>query len=99
MNQNVRNIRQAASPISNSVGAGSGDGGSGMEARIAKLEAHVEHLQSDVSEIKSDVKLLTASTHQISESIASAKVWAVLLYIGLAAVMLGVMAKGFGWLK
>jgi hypothetical protein len=55
-----------------------------MEARIAKLEAHVEHLQSDVSEIKSDVKLLTASTHQISESIGSAKVWAVLLYIGLA---------------
>lgn len=70
-----------------------------MEARIAKLEAHVEHLQSDVSEIKADVKTLTSTTHNISEAIGSAKVWAMILYVGLAAVMLGVMAKGFGWLK
>jgi hypothetical protein len=70
-----------------------------MEARLAKLEAHVEHLQADVGEIKGDVKLLTSTAYKISESIGTAKVWAMVMYIGLAAVMLGVMAKGFGWLK
>ena len=31
-------------------------------------------------------------------AIASAKVWALLLYIALAAGMFGTMARGFGWI-
>jgi hypothetical protein len=30
--------------------------------------------------------------------IASAKVWALLLYFAFAAGMLGTMARGFGWI-
>jgi len=67
-----------------------------LESRVAKLEVHVEHLQADVTEIKADVKQLTITAHDISVSIGTAKIWAVLLYVALAAVLLGVMAKGFG---
>jgi hypothetical protein len=34
----------------------------------------------------------------IKDSIASAKIWAVLLYVSLAATLIGVMAHGFGWI-
>ena len=32
------------------------------------------------------------------ESLASAKVWALILYFALAGSMLGVMARGFHWI-
>lgn len=79
--------------------AGSGDGGGHLETRIAKLEAHVEHIQSDISEIKSDVRTLRDKADKIKEAIQGAKVWAVLLYVGLAAGLLYAMAKGFKWLS
>ena len=78
---------------------GSGDGGGYLEARIAKLEAHVEHIQSDVSEIKADIRSLRDKVDKIKEAIQGAKVWAVLLYVGLTAGLLYAMAKGFKWLS
>ena len=35
--------------------------------------------------------------NQLKDSIASAKIWALVLYIAFAAGMLGTMARGFGW--
>jgi hypothetical protein len=34
----------------------------------------------------------------LQESISAAKIWALVLYVALAATMLGTMARGFGWL-
>lgn len=75
-----------------------GAGGNGMEARIAKLESDVAHIQADISEIKADVREMRGTISGIKDSISSAKVWALFLYIGLAAVILGVLARGFKWL-
>jgi hypothetical protein len=41
---------------------------------------------------------LKDSMADIRISIARAAIWAVMLYVALAAVMLGTMARGFGWL-
>jgi hypothetical protein len=76
---------------------GGGNGG-GMEPRIAKLQSDVGHIQSDIAEIKGDVKTIRDKIDDVKESISSAKIWALLLYIALAAVLLGVMARGFKWI-
>jgi hypothetical protein len=34
----------------------------------------------------------------VKDDIASAKVWALVLYLAFAAGMLGAMARGFGWI-
>lgn len=86
-------------PRPSNAPTGAGDGGGTLEARIVKLEAHVEHIQSDITEIKGDVRTVRDKAEGIKESIQSAKVWAVLLYVGLAAGLLYAMAKGFHWLS
>jgi hypothetical protein len=69
-----------------------------MEARIARLESDVAHLRSDVAEIKLDVRSLRDKVDDIKDAIASAKVWALLLYIALAGAMFGTLARSFGWI-
>lgn len=69
-----------------------------MEPRVAKLESDVGHILREVADIKTDIRELRKTTGEIKDSISSAKVWALLLYIALAAGILGTMAKGFGWL-
>lgn len=73
-------------------------GGDGMESRIAKLEANVEHIQSDITDIKADVRSMREKIGDIKDAIASVKVWALLLYIGLGVGLLYAMARGFKWL-
>ena len=73
-----------------------------MEARIARLEADVAHLRSDVADIKVDLRArfdrMDAKVDAVKDGLASAKVWALILYFALAGSMLGVMARGFGWI-
>lgn len=69
-----------------------------MEARIARLESDVAHIRSDIDDLKSDVRSLRDKTDAVKDSIASAKVWALVLYIALAGSLFGVLARGFGWL-
>lgn len=80
-----------------------------MEARIARLESDTAHLRSDVADIKLDLRALrdkldgvgsqlSAKIDGVKDSIATAKIWALTLYIALAAVMLCTLARGFGWL-
>ena len=40
---------------------------------------------------------LNGRVENVKDSIASAKIWALTLYIAFAAVMLGTLARGFGW--
>ena len=80
-----------------------------MEARMARVESDVAHLRTDVADIRIDVRSLrdkidalgaqlNAKIDGLKASLAAAKVWALLLYVALAAAMLGTMARGFGWL-
>ena len=69
-----------------------------MEARIAKLESDVAHIRSDIGEIRTDMREMRGDITAIRESIASAKIGGVLLYVALAGTMLLTMAKGFKWL-
>ena len=80
-----------------------------MEARIARLESDVAHLRTDVADVKVDVRSLRDKMDALTErfdnkfdalrrSIESAKIWALLLYVALAAAMYGTMARGFGWI-
>jgi hypothetical protein len=39
-----------------------------------------------------------AKFDRLAESLASAKVWALVLYIALAGGLFGTLARGFGWL-
>jgi uncharacterized coiled-coil protein SlyX len=79
-----------------------------MEARIARLEADVAHLRTDVADIKVDLRTLRdkmdtrferldTKIDSLKDGLAAAKVWALLLYVALAAGILGTMARGFGW--
>ena len=69
-----------------------------MEARIARLESDVAHLRTDVADIKLDVRSLRDKLDAVRDSIAKAQLWALLLYIALAAGVFSTMARGFGWI-
>lgn len=58
-----------------------------LEARVARLESDVDYIKRDISEMKVDVKDIRA--HQRSDFR-----WV----IGGFVALLGVLAKGFGWL-
>lgn len=86
-----------ADPSIDSPGLAHGGGGGnngGMEARIAKLEAASEHVVRELSELRQDIR-------EVRQSLRSQTYWMVggfaWFTLSLAA-MLGVIAKGFGWL-
>jgi len=70
-----------------------GGGGTfdGMEARVAKLEASVKHIEKDVAEIKTDIRDMC---RQIDGNFK----WLLSVMGGFALLLLGTMAKGFGWI-
>jgi hypothetical protein len=72
--------------------------GDGMEARIARLESDVAHIRTDTVDMKTDIRTLTSKIDEVKDSIASAKVWALVLYIALAGGLFGTIVRGFGWL-
>ena len=71
------------------MSAGPGLPEASMEARIARLESDVAHIRTDVADIKIDVRTLAAKIENVKDSIGSAKIWALMLYIALAAALFG----------
>ncbi|HEX4267868.1 MAG TPA: hypothetical protein VHY36_08285 [Steroidobacteraceae bacterium] len=76
-----------------------------LESRVARLESYVAHIRSDIGEMKLDYRELCKSARGIDDTIskldkaltgglASNRVWMLLQ----GAAILGVMARGFGWL-
>jgi hypothetical protein len=59
-----------------------------MDAGNAKLAERIDAVASQ----------LNAKIDVVKDSLAAAKTWALILYVALAATMLGTMARGFGWL-
>lgn len=80
-----------------------------MEARIARLESDVAHIRTDVADIKADVRTLRGKLDSaalrldqkidgVKDSLSSAKVWALMLYIVQLGFVFGTMARSFGWI-
>lgn len=80
-----------------------------MEARIARLESDVHHIRSDMTDVKADIRALrdkmdgmnaklSERMEDLRDSVGSAKVWALILYIALAGGLFGTISRGFGWL-
>jgi hypothetical protein len=69
-----------------------------LESRVAKLQSDVEHIQSDITDIKADVRELRGDTRALRAELATAKIWALGMYLALAGSLLYVLARGFKWL-
>jgi chromosome segregation ATPase len=80
-----------------------------MEARIARLESDVGHIRSDLADVKTDLRSLRDKVDAkfdavngridgLTNAVASAKIWALVLYIALAGSLFGTLARGFGWI-
>jgi hypothetical protein len=73
-----------------------------MEARIARLESDVAHMRTDIAEIKVDLRgvrdKLDSRFDGLKDELVRAQIRMFLLYIAFAGAMLGVMARGFGWI-
>src|SRR3954466_9868015 len=80
-----------------------------LPEQLATLEVDVEYIKKDVSEIKVDVRRLDDRVHELDKRVndkfdalqkefSSTKVWVLSLYIGQAASLLFVVAKGLRWL-
>lgn len=70
-----------------------------IDALAANVDAKVGALDTkfDAKFNALDAKI-DAKTDGLKDSIAAAKVWALVLYIAFAATMLGTMARGFEWI-
>jgi hypothetical protein len=55
-------------------------------------------MRSDIAELKTDFRSLRDRIDRLVESLAAAKMWALVLYIALAGGLFGTLARGFGWL-
>jgi hypothetical protein len=76
-----------------------------VEERSTNLEPAVHHIQSDVTEMKSDIRRLDAKFDAVMASISSLAILTekgflklTLWNIGLTAVLLTVLARGFHWI-
>ncbi len=86
------NDHGATPKISDTISTkGSGDGGGGMEPRVARLESDVENIKITLSDIKSDVREIKRDARTDFRLLFGT---IITVALGLA----GLMAKGFHWL-
>ena len=84
-----------------------------LESDVAHLRSDVADIKLDVRTLRDKLDALGAQLNakidgvardlgakieSLKDSIAAAKIWALVLYVALAAAMLGTMARGFGWI-
>ena len=62
----------------------------------AKIDAVDQRLSAKIDTLKDCVAEFRLATEK---SFSRLSLWALMLYIALAVTLLGVMAKGFGWIK
>jgi outer membrane murein-binding lipoprotein Lpp len=67
-----------------------------MKIDIRRLDDKIGHLDDKIESVRA---YLDTKIDAVRESLHAAKIWALLLYFAQSAVLLGVMAKGFGWLN
>jgi predicted RNase H-like nuclease (RuvC/YqgF family) len=66
------------------------------ELRATTTEIKAE-LHATTTEIKTDLRATNQRIDELKDSLASAKIWALGLYVALSGSMFYVMARGFKW--
>ncbi len=80
-----------------------------LESDVAHIRSDLGDVKSDVRSLRGTIDSLRDKMDQrfavvdakidgVKDSLASAKVWALVLYIALAGSLFGTLARGFGWL-
>jgi uncharacterized coiled-coil protein SlyX len=80
-----------------------------LESDVAHIRSDVAELKTDVRSLRDRTDTLRdkidelrdkmdARFDKLHDSLVSAQVWALLLYIVLAAANFGALARGFGWI-
>ncbi len=89
-NRPVGSDSKFGEPLRRTPLKGDGDGGDGMEARIARLESDVEHIKTDVAQLKKDVGQLKVDVATIKERLEHVVThkWLAIYFAGLAALIL-----------
>jgi outer membrane murein-binding lipoprotein Lpp len=67
-----------------------------MKVDIRRLDDKIGRLDDKIESVRA---YLDAKIDALRNDLHSTKIWALLLYFAQSAVLLGVMAKGFGWLN
>ena len=73
---------------------------SNIEARIARLESDVSHIRFNEQREYVDKRFdeLRDRIDAVGRSLASAKVWALMLFIAQAVAVYGTLARTMGWI-
>ena len=70
-----------------------------IKADLRSLRDRAEAMNAKVSEkIETSTASLNTRIDGLKDSLASTKVWALVLYIALAGSLFGTLARGFGWI-
>ena len=74
-----------------------------VKAEVRSLRDRIDAMNAKLSDKIDDSfnrlnDKFEAKFQSLQESISAAKIWALVLYIALAAGMFGTMARGFGWI-
>ena len=73
-----------------------------VQSDVTEIKADVRELRKDMREVQKDMhemqRDIDGKFQKVYKEISTAKVWALVLYIGLAGSLFYVLAKGFKWL-
>ncbi|WP_157137670.1 hypothetical protein [Solidesulfovibrio carbinoliphilus] len=70
-----------------------------MEARITRLETLAEVTEKALTDIRGDLLEIRQDTKEIRKDLGNAKIWALILFGAGWVSLVGIVARGFGWLK
>jgi chromosome segregation ATPase len=93
--------KREASGAPDMVSSENGD----LAVQVAELRSDVRHAQRDISDIKIDIRRLDTkfddvakTISELKDSLSSARIWALWMYISLASTLLFVVARSAKWL-
>jgi hypothetical protein len=80
-----------------------------LESDVAHIRSDLGDVKADVRSLRGALDSLRdkmderfavvdAKIDGVKDSLASAKVWALVLYLALAGSLFGTLARGFGWI-
>jgi len=69
-----------------------------VRGEIKDVRSEIKDVRGEIKDVRGEIRDTNKRIDHLIESLASAKVWAICLYVAFAGSMLYVMARGFKWL-
>ena len=69
-----------------------------LEKEVVHLDKGLSEVKTEIKELRTEFKELRSEIGKIKDSLASAKIWALILYIGMGTGLLALIAKSFQWI-